>query len=69
MSLLPIVLRARKCVADAETTVCRQEITITRLLLAGLSTSRADVMLVEMNEQLQIFRDRLVELETLYPGD
>ena len=50
-----MVVRARECVARLETSVCRQEIAIIRLLMAGRDTASVEVALATMNTTLGEF--------------
>jgi hypothetical protein len=58
------VHRARQCVAVAEDSVARQELTITRCLISGDISRDLESSLVDMNARLDVFRERLRYVES-----
>ena len=60
-----LLLRARLCVARGETTIVWQELSLTRLLMAGQSCDGAEAMLAKSYETLGRLRAHLGAMEAL----
>jgi hypothetical protein len=52
----PVALRRRRYVADCEQRIARQEIVVTRLLMAGLDTAKAEAFLDDLYNILRAYR-------------